>query len=234
MSNLVSAIIVAAGSSTRMGTGDSKQFIPLLGKPAIEYTLRAFQDSEAVSEIIVVCREQDSLRIRELADKIGITKLSQLVKGGESRAQSVQNGISAVSAEAKYLAIHDGARPLISSEEINRVLGRAFETGAATLGTPVTDTIKVVNDDNLIVSTPVRSTLRAVQTPQVFDREMYEFALDKAGDELDSFTDDCSLIENLGVEIEVVEGSAENIKLTTPIDIIIAEAILNRRKQEQQ
>ena len=234
MSNLVSAIIVAAGSSTRMGTGDSKQFIPLFGKPAIEYTLRAFQDSEAVSEIIVVCREQDSLRIRELADKIGITKLSQLVKGGESRAQSVQNGISAVSAEAKYLAIHDGARPLISSEEINRVLGRAFETGAATLGTPVTDTIKVVNDDNLIVSTPVRSTLRAVQTPQVFDREMYEFALDKAGDELDSFTDDCSLIENLGVEIEVVEGSAENIKLTTPIDIIIAEAILNRRKQEQQ
>ena len=234
MSNLVSAIIVAAGSSTRMGTGDSKQFIPLLGKPAIEYTLRAFQDSKTVSEIIVVCREQDSLRIRELADKIGITKLSQLVKGGESRAQSVQNGISAVSAEAKYLAIHDGARPLISSEEINRVLGRAFETGAATLGTPVTDTIKVVNDDNLIVSTPVRSTLRAVQTPQVFDREMYEFALDKAGDELDSFTDDCSLIENLGVEIEVVEGSAENIKLTTPIDIIIAEAILNRRKQEQQ
>ena len=89
-------------------------------------------------------------------------------------------------------------------------------------------------NDNLIVSTPVRSTLRAVQTPQVFDREMYEFALDKAGDELDSFTDDCSLIENLGVEIEVVEGSAENIKLTTPIDIIIAEAILNRRKQEQQ
>ena len=234
MSNLVSAIIVAAGSSTRMGTGDSKQFIPLLGKPAIEYTLRAFQDSKTVSEIIVVCREQDSLRIRELADKIGITKLSQLVKGGESRAQSVQHGISAVSAEAKYLAIHDGARPLISSEEINRVLGRAFETGAATLGTPVTDTIKVVNDDNLIVSTPVRSTLRAVQTPQVFDREMYEFALDKAGDELDSFTDDCSLIENLGVEIEVVEGSAENIKLTTPIDIIIAEAILNRRKQEQQ
>lgn len=234
MSNLVSAIIVAAGSSTRMGTGDSKQFIPLLGKPAIEYTLRAFQDSKTVSEIIVVCREQDSLRIRELADKIGITKLSQLVKGGESRAQSVQNGISAVSAEAKYLAIHDGARPLISSEEINRVLERAFETGAATLGTPVTDTIKVVNDDNLIVSTPVRSTLRAVQTPQVFDREMYEFALDKACDELDSFTDDCSLIENLGVEIEVVEGSAENIKLTTPIDIIIAEAILNRRKQEQQ
>ena len=134
MSNLVSAIIVAAGSSTRMGTGDSKQFIPLFGKPAIEYTLRAFQDSKTVSEIIVVCREQDSLRIRELADKIGITKLSQLVKGGESRAQSVQNGISAVSAEAKYLAIHDGARPLISSEEINRVLERAFETGAATLG----------------------------------------------------------------------------------------------------
>ena len=175
--------------------------------------------------------EQIEREMKVIADS-GMEEI--LILTGESRAQSVQNGISAVSAEAKYLAIHDGARPLISSEEINRVLERAFETGAATLGTPVTDTIKVVNDDNLIVSTPVRSTLRAVQTPQVFDREMYEFALDKAGDELDSFTDDCSLIENLGVEIEVVEGSAENIKLTTPIDIIIAEAILNRRKQEQQ
>lgn len=232
MSNLVSAIIVAAGSSTRMGTGDSKQFIPLLGKPSILYTLKAFQDSEPVDEIIVVCREQDSLRIKELAGQNGITKLANLVNGGDSRAQSVKNGISAVSPYSKYLAIHDGARPLISKEEINTVIEKALETGAATLGTPVTDTVKIVNEDNIIVGTPARPTLRAVQTPQVFNREMYEFALDKAGDELDKFTDDCSLIENMGVQIEIVGGSAENIKLTTPIDIIIAEAILKRRKQE--
>lgn len=231
MSKYVSAIIVAAGGSTRMGTSDSKQFIPLLGKPAIEYTLNAFQQSGLVSEIVVVCREQDSQRVSELAKIKGITKLSALVKGGESRAESVKNGLKAVNSESKYLAIHDGARPLISTEEINKVIERAFENGAATLGTPVTDTIKVVNSENIIENTPVRSTLRAVQTPQVFDREMYEFALDKAGDSLEGFTDDCSLIENLGVEIEVVDGSAENIKLTTPVDIIIAESILNKRSK---
>ncbi len=232
MSKYVSAIIVAAGSSVRMGTDGSKQFIPLLGKPAILHTLTAFQNSENIDEIIIVCREQDSSKIKELAEENGISKLSCLVNGGDSRAQSVKNGIGAVCSDSKFLAIHDGARPLISTEEINKVIERAFETDAATLGTPVTDTIKVVNEDNLIENTPQRSTLRAVQTPQVFDREMYEFALEKAGDELDSFTDDCSLIENLGMQIEIVDGSTENIKLTTPIDIIIAEAILKRRKPE--
>ena len=231
MSKFVSAVIVAAGSSTRMGTADSKQFIPLLGKPVIEYTLNAFQQSGLVSEIIVVCREQDYERIKSLAEESSITKLTSLVAGGDSRAESVKNGIKAVSTNAEYLAIHDGARPLISTKEINSVIEKAFETDAATLGTTVTDTIKVVDSENVIVSTPSRSTLRAVQTPQVFDREMYEFALDKAGDDLDSFTDDCSLIENLGVEIQIVQGSTENIKLTTPMDIIIAESILSRRSK---
>ncbi|HCA04526.1 MAG TPA: 2-C-methyl-D-erythritol 4-phosphate cytidylyltransferase [Ruminococcaceae bacterium] len=231
MSKFVSAVIVAAGSSTRMGTADSKQFIPLLGKPVIEYTLNAFQQSGLVSEIIVVCREQDYERIKSLAEESSITKLTSLVAGGDSRAESVKNGIKAVSTNAEYLAIHDGARPLISTKEINSVIEKAFETDAATLGTTVTDTIKVVDSENVIVSTPSRSTLRAVQTPQVFDREIYEFALDKAGDDLDSFTDDCSLIENLGVEIQIVQGSTENIKLTTPMDIIIAESILSRRSK---
>ncbi|MEE0957629.1 MAG: 2-C-methyl-D-erythritol 4-phosphate cytidylyltransferase [Ruminococcus sp.] len=233
MSNYVSAIIVAAGNSTRMGTEQSKQFIPLLGKPAIAYTLRAFQNSALINEIIVVCRDEDLVTLRDIAAQNGIEKLAQIVKGGDSRAESVKNGVKAVSAQAKYLAIHDGARPLISVEEINSVVEAAFENDAATLGTDVTDTIKVVDDDNQVVSTPDRSTLRAVQTPQVFDKEMYEFALDKAGDSLDGFTDDCSLIESIGVSIEVVKGSAENIKLTTPFDVMIAESILKNRKQEQ-
>ena len=229
MSAFVSAIIVAAGGSKRMGTADSKQFIPLLERPVIEYTLGAFQKCGLIKEIVVVSRDQDAQRIKEIADNNGFSKLKSVVSGGDSRAHSVQNGIAAASKKAEYYAIHDGARPLITVEEIERVCDAAFETGAATLGTPVTDTIKIVDGSDMIESTPLRSQLRAVQTPQVFESELYSFALDNAEDSLDGFTDDCSLIENMGGEVMVVEGNKENIKLTTPIDIIIAESILKSR-----
>ena len=229
MSAFVSAIIVAAGGSTRMGTAGSKQFIPLLERPVIEYTLRAFQDCGSISEIVVVSREQDAAQIKEIADNSGFSKVKAVVNGGDSRAHSVKNGIAAASSGAEYYAIHDGARPLITVEEIERVCDAAFETGAATLGTPVTDTIKIVDESDMIECTPLRSQLRAVQTPQVFESERYSFALDNAEDSLDGFTDDCSLIENMGGEVMVVEGNKENIKLTTPIDIIIAESILKSR-----
>lgn len=230
MANFVSAIIVAAGGSVRMGIADSKQFIPLLGRPAIEYTLRAFEKCHLIKEIVVVCREQDKERIRLIADKNGFSKVSSLVEGGASRAESVRNGIKAASSKAKYFAIHDGARPLITVEEIERVIEAAFETGAATLGVPVKDTIKIVDGYNKIESTPLRSQLRAVHTPQVFERELYQFALENAGDNMINFTDDCSLIEHMGGEVEVVKGSEENIKLTTPIDVVIAESILSKRR----
>ena len=223
MSDFVSAIIVAAGSSTRMGTADSKQFIPLLGKPAIAYTLSAFESCDLIREIILVCREQDMPRIREIADGIGCQKLTAL-----SRQQSVRNGIAAVSPQANYVAIHDGARPLITVGEITLVVKAALETGAATLGNAVTDTIKVVGSEGIIESTPDRATLWAVQTPQVFEKALYTLALDEA-DEADSYTDDCALIEHMGGEVTVVEGSRENIKLTTPVDIVLAESILKNR-----
>lgn len=229
MSAFVSAIIVAAGGSTRMGTAGSKQFIPLLERPVIEYTLSAFQDCESISEIVVVSREQDAQQIKEIADNNGFSKVKAVVNGGDSRAHSVKNGIAAASSGAEYYAIHDGARPLITVEEIERVCEAAFETGAATLGTPVTDTIKIVDGSDMIESTPLRSQLRAVQTPQVFESKLYSFALDNAEDSLEGFTDDCSLIENMGGEVMVVDGNKENIKLTTPIDIIIAESILRSR-----
>lgn len=231
MSAFVSAVIVAAGGSVRMGIADSKQFIPLLSHPAIEYTLKAFQKSHLIKEIVIVCREQDNDRINKIIELNGFDKVSRLVKGGDSRADSVRNGISACSESAKYYAIHDGARPLITIEEIERVVEAAFDTGAATLGTSVKDTIKVVDGFNNIESTPIRSQLRAVQTPQVFERDLYRFALENAGDNLINFTDDCSLIENMGGEVLVVKGSEENIKLTTPIDIVIAESILKSRQQ---
>lgn len=230
MANFVSAIIVAAGGSVRMGIADSKQFIPLLGHPAIEYTLRAFEKCHFIKEIVVVCREQDKERIRLIADENGFSKVSSLVEGGASRAESVRNGIKAANNKAKYFAIHDGARPLITVEEIERVIEAAFETGAATLGVPVKDTIKIVDGYNKIESTPLRSQLRAVHTPQVFERELYQFALENAGDNMINFTDDCSLIEHMGGEVEVVKGSEENIKLTTPIDVVIAESILSKRR----
>lgn len=231
MSAFVSAVIVAAGGSVRMGIADSKQFIPLLSRPAIEYTLRVFQKCHLIKEIVIVCREQDNDRINKIIELNGFSKVSKLVKGGDSRADSVRNGIGACSESAKYYAIHDGARPLITVEEIERVVEAAFDTGAATLGTSVKDTIKVVDGFNNIESTPIRSQLRAVQTPQVFERDLYRFALENAGDNLINFTDDCSLIENMGGEVLVVKGNEENIKLTTPIDIVIAESILKSRQQ---
>lgn len=229
MSAYVSAVIVAAGGSVRMGIADSKQFIPLLNKPAIEYTLKAFQKCYLIKEIVVVCREQDVDRINELVNQNGFTKVSNVVLGGSSRSASVRNGIKAASEKAKYFAIHDGARPLITVDEIERVVEAAFETGAATLGTSVTDTIKIVDGFNKIESTPLRSQLRAVQTPQVFERDLYMFALENAGENSLEFTDDCALIENMGGEVLVVKGSEENIKLTTPVDVILAESILKNR-----
>ncbi len=230
MAAYVSAIIVAAGGSVRMGIADSKQFIPLLSRPAIEYTLKAFQKCYLIKEIIVVCREQDTERVQAIVDENGFAKVSKLVLGGSSRAESVRNGVEAANEKAKYFAIHDGARPLITVEEIERVTEAAFETGAATLGTTVTDTIKIVDGFNKIESTPLRSQLRAVQTPQVFEKDLYKFALENAGDNAINFTDDCALIENMGGEVEVVKGNVENIKLTTPVDIILAESILNSRR----
>lgn len=229
MSSFVSAVIVAAGDSTRMGKGESKQFLPLLGKPAISYTLRAFQSCALINEIIVVCRDCDADRIRAVAEENVIDKLSAVVEGGSCRAESVKNGLESVSASSGYVAIHDGARPLITAEEIEAVCAAAFETGAAAPGTAVTDTIKIIDGDNMIESTPDRSALRAVQTPQVFEKELYAFALSDFDSGLDKVTDDCALIENMGGEVIIVEGSRENIKLTTPIDVVIAESILKNR-----
>ncbi len=229
MSAFVSAVIVAAGGSTRMGTSDSKQFIELLGKPALSYTLAAFQSCGLIREIVIVSRAQDIERIQALADAYGFTKVTAVTEGGACRAESVKNGILAANPDAAYFAVHDGARPLITVRDITAVVEAALETGAATLGTPVTDTIKVVDEHNVITATPNRAALRAVQTPQVFERKLYTLALSGAA-HLESVTDDCSLIEQMGGEVQIIEGSRENIKLTTPIDILIAESILQKRE----
>ncbi len=228
MKYFTSAIIAASGNSTRMGLEKSKQLIELCGKPTIEHTLSAFENCDVIDEIVVVCREIDMESILAVAKKF--SKLKAVVTGGDTRDKSVKNGVEVCSKNASFFAIHDGARPLIKIEDIKKVVERAYETKACTLGTAVTDTIKVVDDENIILSTPNRATLKAVQTPQVFQRELYLRAIDNAVENNLCVTDDCSMVEALGEKVEIVLGSAENIKLTTITDITFAEAILRNRK----
>lgn len=229
MENFVTAIIVAAGNSTRMGLNMSKQFIPLLGEPAIKYTLESFEKSYIINSVVVVCRPQDKIALNAVINN-KFQKVNAIVYGGSSRDESVCNGIKASDERTTHFAIHDGARPLVEQEDIVKVVKAAFETKAATLGTYVTDTIKVVDDENKILSTPLRSKLRAVQTPQVFEKNLYLNALEKARENKVNFTDDCQLIESIGEKVSVVIGSTSNIKLTTQDDILMAESILKGKQ----
>lgn len=228
MKYFTSAIIAASGNSTRMGLEKSKQLIELMGKPTIEHTLTAFENCDVIDEIVVVCRAVDMDSISAIAKKF--SKLKAVVVGGDSRDKSVKNGVEACSKNAQFFAIHDGARPLVKIEDIKRVVERAYEVNACTLGTAVTDTIKVVNEENTILTTPDRATLRAVQTPQVFEKELYLRAIENSARNNLTVTDDCSMVEALGEKVEIVLGSAENIKLTTVTDITFAEAILKTRE----
>lgn len=224
----VTAVVVAAGNSTRMGSAVSKQFIPLLGKPVIGYTLRAFEDADCISEVVVVCRESDMPQIKEIAKAENCTKVKAFAVGGDTRSESVCAGISLASEETTHFAIHDGARPLVLCDDISKVVAEATECDAAALAVPVTDTIKVVDESGFIVSTPMRSTLRAAQTPQVFSKSLYMKALEFTKGE--DFTDDCALVETVGAKVKIVVGAYTNIKVTTPQDIPLAEGILKERE----
>ena len=221
------AIIVAAGDSTRMGTKMSKQLIPLCGRPAIEFTIRAFHECDQIREIVVVARSQDINDIAHTA--FSFKKVMTVTAGGKTRAESVSRGVRAASRQTTHFAIHDGARVLITPDEISRVLNAAYETSAATLGTPVTDTVKVIGEDGNILSTPDRSSLWAVQTPQVFEADLYRRAIENAVANQLSVTDDCAMVEAIGVPVKVVRGEYTNIKLTTPSDVVIAEALIKRK-----
>ncbi len=224
------AIIVGAGQSTRMGMNISKQLIPLCGKETIVHTLTAFQNAETVTEIIVVCRMQDKEIIRSLALKYHISKLKDLTVGGNTRQQSVINGLRLVSDDTDYIAIHDGARPLVSTEKINLVIRNASVYGSSALGVNVKDTIKVVDKENFIQSTPERSSLIAIHTPQVFEKTIYLQAVQKAVSENKDYTDDCQLIETMGKRVYVTPDFPTNIKLTTPEDILTAEIFLKQKE----
>lgn len=225
MGKYVSAIIVAAGDSSRMGLNKSKQFIKLKGEPVIKHTLWAFEISDVIDSVIVVCREQDERELKAVIRSGGFSKVKAVVYGGKTRDVSVKNGVLACDERTTHFAIHDGARPLVSDKDIKAVVNEAIKCRAAALGTLVTDTIKVVDEDNNIVSTPDRSELRAVQTPQVFEKELYLKALSEGSSK--GITDDCQLVESIGEKVKIVIGSERNIKLTTQNDILIAESLID-------
>lgn len=220
------AVIVAAGSASRMG-GIDKILADLNGEPVIVHTVRAFQECPAISEIVVVTTPDKLEKIMELCRDFD--KLKAVVAGGSSRPESVTNGLNALTEKVKLAAIHDGARPLVTWEVIDRTVRAANTYGAAAPGVPVKDTIKVVAG-GIVKSTPDRSTLQAVQTPQVVDIDLLRGALKKAKDDDVNITDDCSAVEYMGMSVKMVQGDERNIKITTPLDLHIAKVILEERQ----
>lgn len=219
------AVIVAAGSATRMG-GIDKVMAELRGEPMIVRTVRAFQQCDAIREIVIVTREDLIRPISALCAKMD--KVKAVVAGGKTRQESVWLGLNSLSKDVKLAAIHDGARPLITQAVIDRTVRAAHSYGAAAPAIAVKDTVKVVKS-GLVMATPDRDSLRAVQTPQVFDFDLLRGALKKAEAEGASVTDDCSAVELMGMSVKIVEGDEENIKVTTPMDLKIAELLLEER-----
>lgn len=223
-----SAIIVAAGSGARFGTKTPKQFLDILGKPLIIHTLERFQACPEINQMILVLPSSETSNFLKFIGKYGISKLTKVVAGGATRAESVWKGLNAIRlTKAQIIAVHDGARPLVTTDEISLCILKAQETGAAILVTPVTDTIKEVSNGK-IVQTIDRNQLRRALTPQCFRFEILKRAFENA-DLSEMVTDESFLVEKLGVEVSVVEGSARNIKVTTQADLRLVENLLSER-----
>lgn len=222
-----SAVVVAAGSARRMEGVD--KVLAFLGElPVLVHTLYAFQDCPACSEVVVVTREDLLVEVSRLCRLYDLNKVTKVVVGGAERIHSVWAGLQEVRPDAELIAIHDGARPLVSQEVLEAVVARAGVTGAAAPAVPVTDTIKR-GEEGLALETVDRSSLWAVQTPQVFEAGLIRAAIKKAVDDGENLTDDCAAVERLGMKVSLTTGSRENIKITTPFDLLMGEAILEAR-----
>lgn len=229
--NYCSAVIVAAGSAQRMGS--DKILMDIGGAPVIAHTLKAFQKSELINEIVVVTRTESLQEIADICIKYGIKKISKVIEGGKTRAESALIGVYSVSENASLIAIHDGARPLITEKLIERVVSCARDSHAAAPAVSATDTVRLINDKGIVTSTPDRDSVAMIQTPQVFTSELIKAALYKVVEKNLKITDDCSAVEALGYKITVVAGEADNIKLTSPKDVYSAEHILADRREKE-
>ncbi|MEP6704258.1 MAG: 2-C-methyl-D-erythritol 4-phosphate cytidylyltransferase [Acidobacteriota bacterium] len=212
------AIIVAAGTGSRFNSQIPKQFLDILGKPVIVYSIERFAEAPSVDDLIVVVASEHATRLAG----VHVSKPIRIVTGGATRAESVYNGLAAVENDVEIIAVHDGARPFISVDEIERTIAKARETGAACLVAAVTDTIKTISGDE-ISGTLDRDKLRRALTPQVFKTEVLRRAFETA-ELTEAVTDECYLVEKLGHPIVFVEGSARNIKITVAEDLAIGEA----------
>ncbi|MFC1981173.1 2-C-methyl-D-erythritol 4-phosphate cytidylyltransferase [Chloroflexota bacterium] len=221
----VAAIIVAAGESQRMGSVD-KVLAPLGGKPVLLRATQPFQECPLISQIVVVVSEGKEKHCRHLVTGEGWSKVSDVCLGGRRRQDSVAAGLSRLR-QCDWVVIHDGARPLVTVDLIERGLEASGDNGAAVAAVPVTDTIKVAGDDRIVHQTPPRQNLWAVQTPQVFSYKIITEAYNRANGDV---TDDASLVEQLGYKVKLYMGSYDNIKITTPDDLALAEILWKKRR----
>lgn len=217
-------IVVAAGSGSRMGSDIKKQYLPLAGAPILIRTLQGLAECPSVDRMVLVVSEDDREYVHTLCQEHQIMKIGAIVAGGRERQDSVRRGLDALDDKTELVAVHDAARPLVTMEEVEAVLAAARDKGAATLGVPVKDTIKRVEGD-LVKETLPRSELFAVHTPQAFHRRVLADAHQRSLEEGGLGTDDASLVEWAGVPVAMVEGRYTNLKITTPDDLVIAEAL---------
>lgn len=232
--NFTSAVILAAGSSTRMGAGQRKQFLEIDGMPVVARTLVEFEKAVNIHEIIIVAHEDEIDLYESFPEKYNLTKPLRVIAGGETRQESARFGSDCVSDKCKFICIHDAARCLITAELIDRACHGAYLHGNAALAIRATDTVKIVEKNHFVESTPERKYAFLAQTPQVFTMNAYRAAAYIARDEKIEATDDCMLLEHIEIPVKLLEGSRENIKITEPCDILFAEAILKARGESEE
>jgi 2-C-methyl-D-erythritol 4-phosphate cytidylyltransferase len=224
---MLTAIIVAAGSSQRMGFD---KLLALLGdKPVLAHTIDAFERTSAVSEIILVARTERVPEFEELVRQTGFQKVRRIIPGGEQRQDSVRAGLERVSETSRFIAVHDAARPLVTPEQIERVFSCAREHGAAALAEPVTDTIKRADENRVVTGGVPRENLYAMQTPQIFEKNLLERAYAAVAADKLSITDEVSALEHLGEKVVLVPNDEWNVKITYPRDLVLAQASMARR-----
>ena len=224
-----SAIVLAGGSSTRMGNKIDKAFLPLGPKPVVAYPLRAFQDCADIDSIVLVVRKEQLMAARGLVQMFGISKIHAIVAGGSSRQASVRAGLAALDPDTTYVAVHDAARPNIHPELIETLLKAARKTGAAIAATPMVDTVKVTGKGGIIAETLDRSRIWAAQTPQVFRVQLLRSALEKADQDKVEVTDDAQAVERIGGEVKLVPNPVPNPKITVPEDIRTVDLLMGIR-----
>jgi 2-C-methyl-D-erythritol 4-phosphate cytidylyltransferase len=226
----IGAIIPAAGRGQRMGSQGNKLFLELAGTPILLFTLKTFEACPYIQEIVIPAATGDIPNIRKLVRDNDLRKVSAIVEGGQERQESVAKAISALSPSIQRVVVHDGARPLLKLEDLNKFISEAESFEAAIMAVPLKDTIKKIDKQGWVVETPLREYLRSVQTPQLFSRRLLEKVHKVAWAEGYFGTDDASLVEWQGYAVKVLKGSYENIKVTTPEDLLLAEAILRKRE----